>query len=39
VHRTLSGAPPDTVRCTQTELPLAEQSHLFSNLIAPVFST
>jgi hypothetical protein len=22
------GAPPDTVRCTQTELALAEQSHL-----------
>ena len=30
---------PDTVRCTQTELSLAEQSHLFSNLISPVSST
>jgi hypothetical protein len=28
-----------TVRCTQTELSLAEQSHLFSNLISPVSST
>jgi hypothetical protein len=30
---------PDTVRCTQTELSLAEQSHLFSTLIFPVSST
>jgi hypothetical protein len=30
---------PDTVRCTHTELSLAEQSHLFSNLISPVSST
>jgi hypothetical protein len=30
---------PDTVRCTQTELSLAEQSHLFFNLISPVSST
>jgi hypothetical protein len=30
---------PDTVRCTQIELSLAEQSHLFSNLISPVSST
>jgi hypothetical protein len=30
---------PDTVRCTQTELALAEQGHLFSNLISPVSST
>jgi hypothetical protein len=29
----------DTVRCTQTELSLAEQSHLFSNFISPVSST
>jgi hypothetical protein len=28
-----------TFRCTQTELSLAEQSHLFSNLISPVSST
>jgi hypothetical protein len=28
-----------TVRCTQTEQTLAEQSHLFSNLIFPVSST
>jgi hypothetical protein len=28
-----------TVRCTQTELALAEQGHLFSNLISPVSST
>ena len=28
-----------TVRCTQTELSLAEQSHLFSNLISLVSST
>jgi hypothetical protein len=32
-------APPDTVRCTQTELTLAEQSHLISNSIFPVSST
>jgi hypothetical protein len=38
-HGTLSGAPPDTVRCTQTEQTLAEQSHFFSNLISPVSST
>jgi hypothetical protein len=30
---------PDTVRCTQTELSLAEQSQLFSNSISPVSST
>jgi hypothetical protein len=30
---------PDTVRCTQTELTLAEQSHLSSNSISPVSST
>jgi hypothetical protein len=30
---------PDTVRCTQTELTLAEQSHLISNSIFPVSST
>jgi hypothetical protein len=28
-----------TVRCTQTELSLAEQGHLFSNSISPVSST
>jgi hypothetical protein len=28
-----------TVRCTQTELALAEQGHLFSNSISPVSST
>jgi hypothetical protein len=38
VHLSQPGAP-DTVRCTQTELALAEQSHLFSNLISPVSST
>jgi hypothetical protein len=38
VDRRRPGAP-DTVRCTQTELSLAEQSHLFSNLISPVSST
>jgi hypothetical protein len=27
----------DTVRCTQTELSLAEQSHLLSNLIFPFY--
>jgi hypothetical protein len=30
---------PDTVRCTQTELALAEQGHLFSNSISPVSNT
>jgi hypothetical protein len=30
---------PDTVRCTQTELSLAEQRHLYSNLISPVSIT
>ena len=30
---------PDTVRCTQTELALAEQGHLFSNSISPLSST
>jgi hypothetical protein len=30
---------PDTIRCTQTELALAEQGHLFSNSISPVSST
>jgi hypothetical protein len=30
---------PDTVRCTQTELTLAEQSHLISNSIFSVSST
>jgi hypothetical protein len=38
VRLSQSGAP-DTVRCTQTELALAEQSHLFSNWISPVSST
>jgi hypothetical protein len=38
VDRRRPGAP-DTVRCTETELSLAEQSHLFSNLISPVSST
>jgi hypothetical protein len=38
VDRRRPGAP-DTVRCTQTELSLAEQSHLFSNMISPVSST
>jgi hypothetical protein len=38
VRLSLLGAP-DTVRCTQTEQTLAEQSHLFSNLISPVSST
>jgi hypothetical protein len=28
-----------TVRCTQTELALAEQGHLFSNSISPVCNT
>jgi hypothetical protein len=37
-HQSQPGAP-DTVRCTQTELSLAEQSHLFSKLISPVSST
>jgi hypothetical protein len=31
--------PHRTVRCTQTELALAEQGHLFSNSISPVSST
>ena len=30
---------PVTVRCTQTELALAKQGHLFSNSISPVSST
>jgi hypothetical protein len=30
-HRTLSGAPPNTVRCTQTEQQLAVHTQLFSN--------
>jgi hypothetical protein len=38
VDRRRPGAS-DTVRCTQTELSLAEQSHLFSNLISPISST
>jgi hypothetical protein len=38
VHLSQSGAP-DTVRCTQTELALAEQGHLFSNSISIVSST
>jgi hypothetical protein len=38
-HRTLSGAPPDTVRCIQTEQQLAVHSQLFSNLFSPVSST
>jgi hypothetical protein len=29
---------PDTVRCTQIELALAEQGHLFSNSISPLSS-
>jgi hypothetical protein len=35
----LRPSAPDTVRRTQTELSLAEQSHLLSNLIFPVSST
>jgi hypothetical protein len=38
VRLSQSGAP-DTVRCTQTELTLAEQSHLNSNSISPVSNT
>jgi hypothetical protein len=38
VDRRRPGAP-DTVRCTQTELSLAEQCHLYSNLISPVSIT
>jgi hypothetical protein len=38
VRQSQPGAP-DTVRCTQTELTLAEQSHLISNSIFPVSST
>jgi hypothetical protein len=38
VRLSLPGAP-DTVWCTQTEQTLAEQSHLFSNLVSPVSST
>jgi hypothetical protein len=38
VRQSQPGAP-DTVRCTQTKLSLAESSHLFSNLISPVSST
>jgi hypothetical protein len=38
VRKSQSGAP-DTVRCTQTELTLAEHSHLISNSIFPVSST
>jgi hypothetical protein len=38
VRQSQPGAP-DTVRCTQTEQTLAEQSHLISNLISPVSST
>jgi hypothetical protein len=34
-----AGLAHRTVRCTQTELSLAEQSHLFSNLISPISST
>jgi hypothetical protein len=30
---------PDTVRCTQTELSLAKQLYLYSNLISPVSIT
>jgi hypothetical protein len=37
-HQGQPGAP-DIVRCSQTELSLAEQSHLFSKLISPVSST
>jgi hypothetical protein len=37
-HQSQPGAP-DTVRCSQTKLSLAEQSHLFSKLISPVSST
>jgi hypothetical protein len=38
VRQSQSGTP-DTVRCTQTALTLAELSHLFSNSIFPVSST
>jgi hypothetical protein len=38
VRQSQPGAP-DTVRCTQIEQILAEQSHLFSSLISPVSST
>jgi hypothetical protein len=38
VRQSQSGTP-DTVRCTQTALTLAEHSHLFSNSIFPVSST
>jgi hypothetical protein len=37
-HQSQPGAP-DTIRCSQTELSLADQSHLFSKLISLVFST
>ena len=37
--RTSQPGAPDTVRCTQTEQTLAEQSHLTSSLISPVSST
>jgi hypothetical protein len=38
VRQSQPGAP-DTVRCTQTEQTLAEQSHLISDSIFPVSST
>jgi hypothetical protein len=38
VDRRWPGAP-DIVRCTQTELSLAEQCHLYPNLILPVSIT
>ena len=38
VDRRRPGAP-DTVRCTQIELSLAEQCHLYPNLILPVSIT
>jgi hypothetical protein len=38
-HRTLSGAPPDTVRCTQTEQSLGCSSQVFSNCLFSNSST
>jgi hypothetical protein len=38
-HVTLSGAPPDTVRCTQTEQSLGCSSQDISYLIFPVSIT
>jgi hypothetical protein len=38
-HRTLSGAPPDTVRCTQTAQSLGCSAQSFPNWSFPVSST